>query len=360
MNEYHIVTTWKDDYDIIMPRKTNKDTKSRLSYFLDWLAVTNRNWLTPDLAVYRDFLLYDRKRINPRTGSEEDARLSPNTVQSHLATIRGRYQEILRDNYVRQKLYDFAPPSASIANRKAFVDEILVRLQNATHPSTATVEVTVVQDIADSDYLRLTPPQVKTLLRQPGITTLPGLRNTAMMAMMVCTGIREAELVALGVPDLKQRLNSELALRIRAGKGNKTRLVPYGPLDWCVLYVDAWLSSAQIYKGAVFRGFYKGNKRVRNSRISKRAVNNIMNLYPITIDGELREVKPHDLRRTYARNAYERGMDMERIRQNLGHVSLQTTQTYIGELDAVQRRPPRMFSAPHRLEHFSDIANTGD
>jgi site-specific recombinase XerD len=68
------------------------------------------------------------------------------------------------------------------------------------------------------------------------------------------------------------------------------------------------------------------------------------------IDGEFRAVKPHDLRRTYARNAYENGMDMERIRQNLGHVSLQTTQTYIGVLDAGQRRPPLMFDPPHRLE----------
>ena len=29
-------------------------------------------------------------------------------------------------------------------------------------------------------------------------------------------------------------------------------------------------------------------------------------------------MKPHDLRRTYARNAYDFGMDLERIRQNLG------------------------------------------
>ena len=65
------------------------------------------------------------------------------------------------------------------------------------------------------------------------------------------------------------------------------------------------------------------------------------------IDGELRTVKPHDLRRTYARNAYEFGMDLERIRQNLGHTSLQTTQTYIGELDGKDRHPPNMFTAPH-------------
>ena len=99
----------------------------------------------------------------------------------------------------------------------------------------------------------------------------------------------------------------------------------------------------------VFRGIYKGGKRVRKSGITARAVNQIMNGYPIPIDGLLRTVQPHDLRRTYARNAYERGMDMERIRQNLGHVGLQTTQGYIGELEAAQRQPPPMFAPPHNL-----------
>ena len=69
-----------------------------------------------------------------------------------------------------------------------------------------------------------------------------------------------------------------------------------------------------------------------------------MNAYPISINGALSLVKPHDLRRTYARNAYDFGMDLERIRQNLGHTSLQTTQTYIGELDGRDRHPPNMFS----------------
>ncbi|NJL54998.1 tyrosine-type recombinase/integrase [bacterium] len=128
--------------------------------------------------------------------------------------------------------------------------------------------------------------------------------------------------------------------------------MPYGPLDWSLLYVDRWREKAMIHSGPVFRGLYKGDKRVRPTRLSLRAVNFIMNRYPITIDGELRVVQPHDLRRTYARLAYEFGLDLERIRQNLGHASLQTTQTYIGTLDAGQRRPPAMLTPPHDLRRL--------
>ena len=73
---------------------------------------------------------------------------------------------------------------------------------------------------------------------------------------------------------------------------------------------------------------------------------------PISIDGALRPVKPHDLRRTYARNAFEFGMDLERIRQNLGHTSVQTTQAYIGALDAKDRHPPNMFAPPHDMRRL--------
>ena len=341
--------TWHDNHAVLMPRDPDKDQKSRLGYFLDWLAWTRRPWYAPDLRAYRDYLLHERVKINPHTGNARPATLAPRSAGAHLATIRGRYEALLRDNDVRQWLYDLAPPDAAPADKKAFVDETLVRLQNAVHPSTAPIKTLTIQDEAASDHLRLKPHQVKTLLRTPGIGTLPGLRDTAMIAMLVCTGIREAEMVALTVDDLRQHLGDELALRVRGGKGYKQRLVPYGPLDWCLIYTDYWLSAAKITTGPVFRGFYKGYKTLRKYAISKRGVNKILNRYPIPIDGDLREIKPHDLRRTYARNAYERGMDMEQIRQNLGHVSVQTTQTYVGELDARQRQPPNMFTPPHRL-----------
>jgi site-specific recombinase XerC len=345
--------SYQENARILMPKNPDKDTKSRLRYFLEWLSLTGRGWHQPDLAEYRDYLLLHRTRLDVRTGNDIPARLAPITVRAHLATIRGRYSAILRNNHLRDWLYGQIPPAVTgAANRKAHVDELLVRIQNAVHPTTAEVAITTHQDDPDSAHLRLKPRQVQALLRTPGLGTLPGLRDTALIAMFVCTGIREAELVALDVSDLRETLGGELALLVRDGKGNKQRMVPYGSLDWCLLYVERWLERAMIYRGPVFRGFYKGYKRVRDTRISKRAVNLIMNRYPISIDGHLRTVNPHDLRRSYARNAYLNGMDLERIRQNLGHASLQTTQIYIGTLDASQRQPPPMFAPPHDLSRL--------
>jgi len=341
-------TLWRANHDILMPAEPNKDEKSRLGFFIDWLAKSNRRWYQPDLASYRDYLLKDRVRID-KQGREVEAPLAPKTVLAHLATIRGRYDALTRSNQVRDMLYGMTDPKASPADRKAMVDEMFIRLANDVHPASAPVKTIEKQDIADSEHLRLKPYQVEALVRAPGISSLRGLRDTALMVLMVCTGIRAAEVANLRVDDLRQSLGDEISLRVSQGKGNKQRLVPYGPLDWCLQYVEAWLEQAEISHGYVFRGIRRGGKTVRKTGIGSWTVNDIMNKYPIMIDGELREVKPHDLRRTYARNAYEFGMDLERIRQNLGHTSLQTTQTYIGELDGKDRHPPSMFAPPHDL-----------
>jgi site-specific recombinase XerD len=44
----------------------------------------------------------------------------------------------------------------------------------------------------------------------------------------------------------------------------------------------------------------------------------------------LGNVAPHDLRRTCARPCHERGGELEQIQFLLGHVSVQTTERYLG------------------------------
>ncbi|MCS6836495.1 MAG: tyrosine-type recombinase/integrase [Anaerolineae bacterium] len=347
-----------ENFALLMPENPNKDVASRLLFFIEWLDEQGLPWYKPNLPLYCNHLLRHRRRPNAR-GEMIDAPLSPVTVQAHLASIRGRYQALLNSNTIREHLYDALPPGLSPADRKAAVDEMLVRLENDVHPRNTPVPTIDFRDVADSAHLRLNPDQVRALLRAPGLDKLIPLRDTAILAMLICTGIREAELVELDVDDLRQTLNGELALRVRAGKGDAQRLVPYGPLDWCLVYVDRWLEEAEITSGPVFRGVYKGEKHVRDTRITSRAINQIMCRYPISINGVMTVVQPHDLRRTYARTAYLHGMDMERIRQNLGHTSLQTTQMYIGALKADERRPPDMFSLPHSNQELSDANRVG-
>lgn len=312
---------------MLVPPDAVKDQRHRLRSFAAWLDTVGSSWWEPDLAAYRDYLLVRG--------------LQPTSISAHLGTIRARYKALLRDNHLRDQLYALTPLGSSPADRKAFVDEVLQRLRNAADPHAASITLIQRQDQPDTAQTRLTAVQANALLGSPGVATLVGLRDTAVLATLLCTGLREGELVALDVLDLCQRFGGALAVHVRQGKGARERLVPWGALDWALPILETWLRVTAIDEGPVFRGFR--HQTVRSNRLSVRAVQNILDAYPVVIEGQLVHLNPHDLRRTYARRLYEAGVDLLAISQNLGHVDPQTTLRYIGRLDVGARKPPLIY-----------------
>lgn len=331
------LTTKDDNSQIIMRDARGKDQKHRLGRYVTWMNQSGRTWHSPDLVAYREYLLDEYT-------TSDDELLNANSVKAHLSTIRGRYQAVLRDNRTRDALYDLTPTDASPSDRKAFVDEIVKRIENAIDPINTEVKTITHQDRADEEHIRLTTEEAAALLHAPGIENTIAVRDTAIISMMLCTGVREAELCNLKIPDLSKTLGGEPALHIRRGKGAKERLVPYGELIWVLDIVDQWLSLADIKEGFVFRGMYKGGKRARSTKINVRTINKILDRYPIEISGQLKRVNPHDLRRTYARRLYEAGVDLLAIRDNLGHSDTKTTLRYIGTMDVEKRNPPKLYN----------------
>ena len=311
---------------------TSANRKQRLSQFVYWLDQTGQLWYNPDLSSYRDYLLSARG-------------LSPSSVQSYLGTIRGRLAIIAKSNDTRDVLFDLAP-SDDLLERKAFVDETIIRLQNALNPTTSKVSITVEQDIPDSEHIRLSRIQANHLMVQPGTDTLLDIRDTVIITLMLCTGIRESELCSVKVSDLRQTKDGELALLIPKGKGNKQRMIPYGGLVWCLDVVDSWLHRSGITEGFAFRGVYRGGKRIRNTPITKRAINQMLGRYPVMYNGKMTIIQPHDLRRSYAKIMYDSGMAVLSIRDNLGHASLTTTERYIGLGDMTNRLPANVLQCP--------------
>ena len=327
MSSQHLVpsTSMNDNYAILIPDGAGKDQFHRLTKFVTWLDANDAQWIMPDLRAYRDHLL--------RSG------LSPESTASHLSTIRSRYRELLLD---RDLFFAFVPGDLDFVVRKALVDEVIARIAAAIDSRSAPIRTRKRQDRPDSEHLRLTDQQAYQLLSAPEHNTLAGLRDTAIIATLLCTGVREAELCAVEVRDLRQRLEGELALHIREGKGRKERLIPYGEMDWCLPIIDSWRHAAGISKGPVFRGLRKGD-HVRDEGLNERTIQKILARYPIVVEGEVRIVRPHDCRRTYARWLYDAGVKIDAIRRNMGHDSVEMTFHYIGDPAVAERRPPAVF-----------------
>lgn len=347
-----------------VPEGETGNRRSRLQEFADWLHNTGRTWASPDLAAYQEYLLTrdETRTVETRTGKTTTRRygpVAPGSIVSYVATVRGRYRDLLKEDATRDALYTLAGQQLaelgqadSPANRKAFVDEAIERLGNGTAPSDRDVKPITHQDRTDEEVgIRLTRAQADALLASPGLIPIDKLRDTAILAVFLCTGLREQELADLHVKDLRERLDGELCVKVRMGKGKKARCVPWGAGEWALHYVDKWLAAAGIKEGAVFCGFYKpradGSRKLRPGRLTTRALQMIVGAYPVSIDGELVTLAPHDLRRTYARACYDAGMDILSIQQNLGHADHKVTIRYIGLTDADGRKPPALYTPPY-------------
>jgi len=130
--------------------------------------------------------------------------------------------------------------------------------------------------------------------------------------------------VALTWDHLLQR-EDHWAIVDLVGKGGHIRTVPVP--EWVQNQVNDWLDAAAIYRGRLFRRVNKVGK-AWGEAITAKAVWHIVKEAAKAIG--VAKLAPHDLRRTCARLCHASGGELEQIQFLLGHVSVQTTERYLG------------------------------
>lgn len=144
------------------------------------------------------------------------------------------------------------------------------------------------------------------------------------VAVILGCGLRRAEVAAISVQDLQQR-EEHWVFADLVGKGGYVRTVPI-PF-WIAAAVRNWMPEAKITDGAIFRAINKAG-RIAAHGFSSKVIWGVVKQACHACN--LSNVAPHDLRRTCARLCHERGGELEQIQFLLGHVSLQTTERYLG------------------------------
>lgn len=173
----------------------------------------------------------------------------------------------------------------------------------------------------------LTKEQAEQLIKAPDITTLAGLRDRAILALLIGTGIRRAELCSLTFAHLAQREGRWVILDM-IGKRGKVRTVPVP--SFAKHAIDLWAQAAGISSGLIFRRINKSDALAGES-ITEQAIYYLVANYSRALWGEAGIIQPHDLRRTFAKLARRGGAQLEQVSLVLGHSSLRTTQDYLGE-----------------------------
>jgi site-specific recombinase XerD len=170
----------------------------------------------------------------------------------------------------------------------------------------------------------LSLPQAQDLLSAPDIATVKGLRDRAMLAVLLGCGLRRSEVAALSFAHIQSREGRWCIVDL-LGKHGRVRTAPM-PI-WVKLAIDSWTSAAGIADGQVFRRVNRTD-RALGERLGEKVVWQMLQKYAAAVG--LAGIAPHDLRRTCAKLCRAAGGELEQIQMLLGHASVQTTERYLG------------------------------
>ena len=170
----------------------------------------------------------------------------------------------------------------------------------------------------------LTAEEGRRLVNTFNISSPKQRRNRALIALLIGCGLRRAEAAVLKLEDIQLREGHWVIADLH-GKGGHIRTVPVP--DWVKKAIDEWAAPAGISAGPLFRAINKAGRAWGNGFTPKV-------IWSIVKEGaadcDISGLAPHDLRRTCARLCHQAGGELEQIQFLLGHVSIETTERYLG------------------------------
>ncbi|MFM8280750.1 MAG: site-specific tyrosine recombinase XerD [Bacteroidota bacterium] len=164
--------------------------------------------------------------------------------------------------------------------------------------------------------------EMLSILEQPDISTMAGIRDRAILELLYACGLRVSELCGLKQRDM---LIEQEVIRV-FGKGSKERIVPIGSsaLEWVGQYQEEvrphFMKVGKATDDIVFLN-------QRGTGISR------MSVWSIVSDatkqaGIEKHVHPHTFRHSFATHLLEGGADLRALQEMLGHSDISTTQIY--------------------------------
>lgn len=198
--------------------------------------------------------------------------------------------------------------------------------------------------ITDHDKMR--PGRVKRALKPHEVTrmldvwrndlSIKGIRNNAIIRLLVYTGLRRSELVMLRWADVD--VDAGLVI-VRHGKGGKERVVAIlDSTDGTDLALQRLRSSQPMGYEFLFASTTSGRatKWLRDLPTSDEVVATVVGKTAMKAD--LGKVAAHDLRRTLITIGLESGGHIRDLQEQAGHSNAATTLRYAQASDARKRR----------------------
>jgi len=286
MNTEKTVNTLIKDYSEQMDAKSyvQKNTLWVLSRFVTWMVVNRvdvRNPRRADIIHYKNDLINEGK--------------TPTTVKRYLSSVRSFF------NYLeKESIYENV--SAGI---KAPKDERDFR----------------------KDYLN--PAQVIQLLDSIQLNRITGLRDYAMINLMLCTGLRRVEVLRLTVGDVSQTTGGTVLNIRRKGRIYKEHIrienEVFEPIEQ---YLTARTNLHDT------QPLFANHSRWTRDYLSAQVFSQIVKKYLKQLPSDSKQLTCHSLRHSAAINLINAGKSIYDVSLMLGHTSVETTQLYLKAVKA--------------------------
>ena len=170
----------------------------------------------------------------------------------------------------------------------------------------------------------LTTEEMESLLNQPNIEEIAGLRDRAILELLYSGGLRVSELIGLDIT----HINLDRREFMVRGKGQKDR--PIFVSDEAASWLKKYLDKRTDNLPALFIS-YSGRKNVSNSgnfrRLTARSVQRMI-AQCARLAGITKRVSPHTMRHSFATDLLMNGADIRSVQSMLGHSNISTTQIY--------------------------------
>ena len=175
--------------------------------------------------------------------------------------------------------------------------------------------------------------EAEALINSPSVLTTKGVRDRALLAVLIGCGLRRAELVNLLSENVDERSGRWFLTGVSDSRGHsRDVLLP----AWAREAVADWMKRARLKSGPLFRAID------RRGIVAERGitVQSVLWLVAGYGRGVGLDVTPEDLRRTCASLCHQAGGELEQIQLMLGHASIQTTERLL-------HGSPRPIQAPN-------------
>ena len=252
-----------------------------LALFIRWFEEEGRSTALGDISEMdvREYILHLQNRPGVR------GKVSSHTVSNRVRAIRAFFAWLPRAGFSEDHL-----------------------LKNLKVPKTS-------ERIVEP----LTKEEVESIFARMNAKTMIDSRNTALLSLMLDTGVRLSETAGLGEGDVHIE---DRYIKVM-GKGSKERLVAFGAACQRALLDYLYRHRGQPAHQGVGSFFLS----IDGYPLTIEAIKSLMDR--LAVSSGVRRLHPHLLRHTYATWFLLNGGDVFLLKQNLGHKTLAMVEYYI-------------------------------